>query len=173
MTIARSEFTRRAACRWCVSCALAALLLASCGGSGTDAVPTATSGGSADTRGGAVGTTSTTGARDTRPDPADEPVTVPTEPTSSASDQVDPVDAPGRRLTAADDGGTFSLAVDETAELTVPDGEPAPTVDGDAILVIRTTEFAGDGRPVYEVRAVAPGRATIVGDGWRIILIVT
>jgi hypothetical protein len=153
--------TGRATGGWRVPCAMTVLLLASCGG-GDDA-PIATSGVSAVPTVDPSGSAAQPGTTDaSTPNPTASP---------SSTDGV-AASAAGRRLTAADDGGTFTLAVDQTAELAVAVDAATPTVEGEAVIVIRTTDFAGDGRPLYEIRAVSPGRSTLVGDGFRIVLIV-
>lgn len=67
--------------------------------------------------------------------------------------------AAGQRLTASADGTAWSLTIGQTAELAPRDAEPS--VEGTAVVVFRTTEFAGDGTALYEVRAVETGTAVV------------
>lgn len=170
MTVRRSSSTGRATHRWCPPCAGVAMLLASCGGASDrpSEVTTATTA--------PVTSTADPGASTTSADVEPEP-TRPSDPPASTTDHPSdgnepPVSAAGRRLTAWDDGATFSLAVGETAELVVAEETRAVTVEGEAVIAIRTTDFAGDGLPLYEIRAVASGHATLVFDDIRIDLIV-
>lgn len=89
------------------------------------------------------------------------------DPTESAGPRATPVPVP-RFVSAADDGAIFSMTVDQTTTLRAEASAPDPLLEGDAVLLIESVNVAaGDGRE-WEVRAVAPGTATVSGEDWEI-----
>jgi hypothetical protein len=58
------------------------------------------------------------------------------------------------------------MAVGQTAQLVVQDPHATePVVEGDSVEVVALVNVTASGRREWELRGLAPGRTTLVGDG--------
>jgi len=69
-----------------------------------------------------------------------------------------------RTLTAADDGGHFTLAVGATSAIVLSDpAAPEPVVRGTSVALVPVVNVADSGQREWEVRGVSTGVSTVTG----------
>jgi predicted secreted protein len=71
-----------------------------------------------------------------------------------------------RTLSPADDGRVYTMQVDQTSGLVVPDpNAPDPEVEGDSVDVVAIANVGASGQREWELRAIAAGRTVLRGAG--------
>lgn len=67
-----------------------------------------------------------------------------------------------RVVTTDTPDGLYTMRVDDSSELELPQGTSSPEVSGSAVEVFAIASFADSGKSAWEIRAVEAGESTIV-----------